>query len=54
MTPMSRYLIIFLFAGHGLLKDGMQVMAYNEFDKETGFYKTFRAEAKLRSFSEIY
>ena len=52
--PMERYLIIFLFAGHGLQKEGAQVMLYNEYDPAKHFYKLFRAEAKLRSFAEIY
>lgn len=52
--PMDKFLIIFLFAGHGLQKDGMQAMLYNEYDKSTGFYKLFRAEQKLRSYAEIY
>ena len=54
MKPMKRYLIIFLFAGHGLQKDGMQEMLYNEFDTRNCFYKLFRAEVKLRSFAEIF
>ena len=52
--PMERYLIMFLFAGHGLQKDGQQVMLYNEYDPKTRFYKLFRAELKLRIFAEIY
>ena len=51
---MEKYLVIFLFAGHGLQLDGMQVMLYNEFNQKQSFYKLFRAEAKLRSYAEIY
>lgn len=51
---MEKYIIIFLFAGHGLQKNGMQEMVYNEFDEKKRFYRTFKAEIKLRSFAEIY
>ena len=53
-TPVENYLVIFLFAGHGMLKDGMQVMLYNEYDKKAEFYKLMMAEAKLRGWAEIY
>ena len=52
--PMEKYLILFLFAGHGLLKQGMQEMVYNEFDNNTKFYKMYKAEKKLRLYAEIY
>ena len=31
-TPIENYLIVFLFAGHGILKDGMQALLLNEYD----------------------
>ena len=43
-----------LFAGHGILKDGMQVMLYNEYDQATGFYKLLKAEQKIRIWAEIF
>ena len=52
--PMERFLIIFLFVGHGVMKDGMHSMLYNEFDLKTRYYKMFRAEEKIRSWAEIY
>ena len=51
---MINYLVIFLFAGHGMLYEGRQVLLYNEFEKSTRFYKMFLAEQKLRSFAELY
>ena len=42
--PPVNYLVVILFAGHGVLKDGMQVLLYNEFDQATGFYKLLKAE----------
>ena len=53
-VPKENYLVIFLFAGHGILKDGTQMMLYNEYDKRAGFYKMLQAEAKLRTWAEIY
>ena len=46
--------MIFLFAGHGLMQEGQQVLLYNEFDARDKFYRLLRAEAKLRTFAEIY
>ena len=33
--PPINYLVIFLFAGHGMWKEGKQVLLYNEYDQET-------------------
>ena len=41
---MEKYLVICLFAGQGLQKEGMQQMLYNEFKEKTCFYKMFKAE----------
>ena len=51
---MEKYLLIFLFAGHGLVMDGQQVLLYNEFDPKEKFYKIMRAEQKLRAYAETY
>lgn len=39
------YLVIFLFAGHGVLHDGQHSMLFNEFDLDTKFYKKLKVEA---------
>ena len=52
--PIDKYLVIFLFAGHGLMVEGQQNLLYNDFDPKEKFYKLLRAEAKLRTFAEIY
>ena len=46
--------MILLFAGHGLLKDGQQVLVMNEYDESTRFYKLFKAENKLRTWALIF
>ena len=52
--PPENYLVVLLFAGHGILRDGEQTLLYNEFNQRTGWYKEFRAEAKLRTWAEIF
>ena len=48
------YLTIFLFAGHGIMKDGMQCLVLNEFDPETGFYKLLPVEEKIRLYGTVF
>ena len=45
------YIVILLFAGHGILKDGMQTLVLNEYDQKSGFYKLFKAEDTVRKLS---
>ena len=54
MEPMENYLVIFLFAGHGILHDGMQSVLVNEYFSRTKFYKMFRAEAIIRGYAGSY
>lgn len=51
---MEKYLIVCLFAGHGFMIDGLQVMICNEFNQKERFYKVFKAESLLRCYAEIY
>ena len=48
------YVVFLLFAGHGILKDGMQHLVLNEFDEQTGFYKLFNAEDYVRRLSTAF
>ena len=48
------YLIIYLFAGHGVLMDGMQAYVLNEWDPSNKYYKIFNAEKKVRALAESY
>ena len=45
------YVVFLLFAGHGILKDGMQTLVINEYDNLTAFYKLFPAEEAVRKLS---
>ena len=48
--PKVNFLVFLLFAGHGILKDGMQTLVLNEFDDKS-FYNLFKAEHEVRSLS---
>ena len=52
--PKVNYTIIFLFAGHGMLMEGNQVLVLNEWDKDQGFYRLFQAEKRLRMLADSY
>ena len=54
LKPPEKYLIVFLFAGHGILRDGTQYLVYNEWNPRERFYHMFAAEGKLRQWAEIY
>ena len=52
--PMTKFLVIFLFACHGIIKENMQEILLNEFDKKEKFLKRFRAESLIRNISIKY
>ena len=52
--PPVNYLVIFLFACHGVLLEGTTHILLNEYDEKTGYYKLFPAEKKLRTYAETY
>ena len=52
--PQVNYLVIYLFAGHGILRDGMQSVLLNEYMKKDQFYRMFRAEAIIRMQASQY
>ena len=45
--PDKRFCVIKLYAGHGILKGGVQTIVINEFEKK-GFYKLYDAEGAVR------
>ena len=45
--PERGYIVLSCFAGHGMLKEGKQVVLTNEFEK--GFYKVLNVEADIRA-----
>ena len=47
-------LIFYGFAGHGMQVDGEQVVIINQFNKRTGFYEWWAAEADLRLMAKKY
>ena len=52
--PKVNYLVIWLFAGHGVLRNGMQTILFNELDKRNGYYKMFNCEAVIRDIAAKY
>ena len=48
----TKFLVMFLFAGHGFIKQGRQVLVTNEYDERQKFYKVIQAELIVRRFSE--
>ena len=48
MTPNELVLIMCLFASHGMIREGRQVILINEFDKTAGFYKLLGVEENIR------
>ena len=49
-----RYLVIYLFAGHGVLFKGMQGFLLNDFDESKKFYRILGAEEKIRVLAENF
>ena len=52
--PIEKYLIFFLFATHGILKDGKQFIFVNEFNHNQDYYYRIAIESKLRSWASIF
>ena len=50
----KNYLVIHLFACHGIHKNGTQYVVLNEYDDDTEFYKLFAAEDKIRNFADTH
>ena len=48
MTPNEIIFILSVFASHGMIRDGRQVILVNEYDKATGFYKLLGVEENIR------
>ena len=53
-NPPRNILVVSVFAGHGILKNGTQTLVLNEYDQESEFYKLLEAEHKMRLLSDMY
>ena len=51
--PEEQFLVILLFAGHGILKQGVQNIVLNEFDPKEGFYKMNPIEGVVRAMANM-
>ena len=50
--PVESILVVCIFGCHGILKDGVQNVVFNEFDKRSQYYKTLNIENNLRLMAE--
>ena len=53
-TPDKLSLLMHCFAGHGMCKDGRQVLLINQFDASSKFYKAAPAEIEIRNLAKLY
>ena len=44
----ERLAVVYVFVCHGIHLDGKQIVVLNDYNKKTGFYKTFNAEDNIR------
>ena len=51
---MVNYLIISVFIGRGITKNGRQQMIFNDYDQKSKFYKLLSAESLLRNIATKY
>ena len=51
---MVNYLIISIFIGRGITKNGRHQMVFNDFDQKSKFYKLLSAESLLRNLAAKY
>ena len=52
--PDTSVFIVYLFACHGVQREGKQCAVVNEYDKRTGFYRLYPAEDDVRRLSKKY
>ena len=53
-SPETKYFGLFLYAGHGMIKDGLQYILLNELDKNKGFYVLNQVEKEIRLLTANY
>ena len=53
-TPGKLSLLVHCYAGHGMCKDGRQVLLINEFDNNSKFYKHAPTEIEIRNSARLY
>ena len=53
-NPLETIFILCLFAGHGMIQDGRQILLVNEFDQGKSFYKTIGAEENIRNLAQNF
>ena len=51
-NPETKHFGLFLYAGHGMIRDGTQYILLNQLDKKAGFYVMHSVELKIRALSK--
>ena len=51
---MTKFLIVYVIAGHGITSSGKQMVVLNQFDKSTRFYKMWGIEGIIRSITSMF
>ena len=50
-NPDKKFVIFYILAGHGMVKEGRVIVLINEFYKSATFYKMWCVEADIRKIS---
>ena len=50
----EKVLVVYIFASHGIQENGSQGVVINEFDKSSGYYKIWKAEAMIRVLARLF
>ena len=53
-NPDTNFLILYVFAGHGMNVKGQQIVLLNEYDKPSKWYKMLHVEGKIRVLSSMF
>ena len=53
-NPDKLHLLMHCYAGHGMCKDGRQVILINQFDNSHKFYKIAPAEINIRNMAKLF
>ena len=51
-NPDKNYVVIHLYAGHGMIVEGRQVVLMNQYNRNLGFYKWNGVEQNVRDMAK--
>ena len=50
----TKFLVLYVIAGHGMISFSKQIILLNEYNTETGFYKWWGIEGEVRNVGERF